>query len=96
MEVIQSNKQHRAPRAGRKAKKKEIQRKKKLNIPIQKQVNEKEFAFRYKQEAVDHQRTLDKQEQKLHFKIPQRTYYEEPPKIVAIVGPPKVSKLTYS
>ena len=93
-EARQAHKTHKAPRAGRKAEKKDAVKKKKLGISKDKTNNR---AFAYNQgEALAQKlrRTLDMQETKLHAKIDNRTYGEPPPKVVAVVGPPGSGKTT--
>lgn len=95
----QINKEHKSRRAGNKFKKREVQRKKKLGVSEEQQKNDyvnnrsntvgKGNAF-----ARDLKYKLDKFESKLHAPIVSRVYGEGPPKMVAVVGPPKSGKTT--
>ncbi|EFC48321.1 ribosome assembly protein BSM1 [Naegleria gruberi] len=95
----QINKEHKARRAGNKFKKREVQRKKKLGVSEEQQKGDyvnnrantvgKGNAF-----ARDLKYKLDKFESKLHAPIVSRIYGEGPPKMVAVVGPPKSGKTT--
>ena len=86
----QAHKSHKAPKAGRKAVKKELRHKEKHGISLDKH-NSKAFAFSNGVAASTKLRkSLDIVQKRLHVKIENRTYYEPPPKLVAVVGPPKV------
>jgi len=95
----QINKEHKARRAGNKFKKREVQRKKKLGISEEQQENDytnnRAFAIQKGNAyARDLKYKLDKFESKLHTPIVSRVYGEGPPKMVAVIGPPKSGKTT--
>jgi ribosome biogenesis protein BMS1 len=88
MDDKQVNKKFKPQRAGRKKEKKEIIDKKKRNISTDKK-NHKAFQVK---PSGNLQRTLDLKEKNYHLNnIKNRTYYEPPPMVVGIVGPPKVN-----
>jgi len=86
---------HRAPQAGRKARRKKDRSKDKRGISKQMAQNPKAFNFKSAVKAAkSRQRNLDREHRRQHLPIANRTTEEEPPFIVAVVGAPGSGKTT--
>lgn len=95
MDTAQPSKEHRAPRAGAKAKKKKATEKKKKGNEQAKGQNPRAFIFKSSSKARK-ARTVaaEKQQRKLRAPIMDRTGEEPPPFVVLVQGPPGCGKST--
>lgn len=95
MDTTQPSKEHRAPRAGAKAKKKKATEKKKKGNEQAKGQNPRAFIFKSSSKARK-ARTVaaEKQQRKLRAPIMDRTGEEPPPFVVLVQGPPGCGKST--
>lgn len=95
MDAAQPSKEHRAPRAGAKAKKKKATEKKKKGNEQAKGQNPRAFIFKSSSKARK-ARTMaaEKQQRKLRAPIMDKTGEEPPPFVVLVQGPPGCGKST--
>ena len=95
MDAVAPSKEHRAPRAGAKAKKKKANEKKKKGDAQAKGNNPKAFIFKSSSKARK-ARTMaaEKQQRKLRAPILDRQQDEPPPFVVLVQGPPGCGKTT--
>ena len=95
MDAVTPSKEHRAPRAGTKAKKKKANEKKKKGDAVSKGNNPKAFIFKSSSKARK-ARTIaaEKQQRKLRAPILDRQQEEPPPFVVLVQGPPGCGKTT--
>ena len=95
MDAAQPSKEHRAPRAGAKAKKKKANEKKKKGDSQAKGNNPRAFIFKSSTKAKK-ARTIaaEKQQRKLRAPILDRQAEEPPPFVVLVQGPPGCGKTT--
>ena len=95
MDAVAPSKEHRAPRAGAKAKKKKANEKKKKGDAQAKGNNPKAFIFKSSTKARK-ARTMaaEKQQRKLRAPILDRQQEEPPPFVVLVQGPPGCGKTT--
>ena len=90
----QTHKEHRAPRAGSKARKKEAADKKKRGLTNERH-NPRAFSFNNPGKMAQvTRRKADKDEKRLHVPLKDRSSEIPPPVLVAVVGPPGVGKST--
>jgi ribosome biogenesis protein BMS1 len=90
----QTHKSHRAPRAGKKAEKKDVADKKRRGLSNER-YNPRAFSFNNPQKQAQQTRMkADKDEKRLHVPLVDRSSDTPPPVLVAVVGPPKSGKST--